>query len=75
MNDEFDGSSALSEALSEKIGRNIEIKNNVRGFRAKWVELAHSLLSLLDDSTEGKKADLQLTLNTDARVGREHQVL
>jgi excinuclease ABC subunit C len=40
VNDEFDGSSALSEALSEKIGRNIEIKNNVRGFRAKWVELA-----------------------------------
>ena len=40
VNDEFDGSSALSKALSEKIGRNIEIKNNVRGFRAKWVELA-----------------------------------
>ena len=40
VNDEFDGSSSLSEALSEKIGRNIEIKNNVRGFRAKWVELA-----------------------------------
>ena len=40
VNDEFDGSSALSEALSRNIGRNIEIKNNVRGFRAKWVELA-----------------------------------
>ncbi len=40
VNDEFDGSSALSEALSQNIGRNIEIKNNVRGFRAKWVELA-----------------------------------
>ena len=40
VNDEFDGSSALSEALGQNIGRNIEIKNNVRGFRAKWVELA-----------------------------------
>ena len=40
VNDEFDGSSALSEALSQNIGRNVEIKNNVRGFRAKWVELA-----------------------------------
>ena len=40
VNGEFDGSSALSEALSQNIGRNIEIKNNVRGFRAKWVELA-----------------------------------
>ena len=40
VNGEFDGSLALSEALSQKIGRNVEIKNNVRGFRAKWVELA-----------------------------------
>ena len=40
VNGAFDGSSALSEALSQNIGRNIEIKNNVRGFRAKWVELA-----------------------------------
>ena len=40
VNGEFDGSLALSEALSQNIGRNIEIKNNVRGFRAKWVELA-----------------------------------
>ena len=40
VNGEFDGSSVLSEALSQSIGRNIEIKNNVRGFRAKWIELA-----------------------------------
>ncbi len=40
VNGRFDGSLALSEALSQSVGRNIEIKNTVRGFRAKWVELA-----------------------------------
>ena len=40
VNGRFDGSLALSEALSQSVGRNIEIKNSVRGFRAKWVELA-----------------------------------
>ncbi|MBT6779657.1 MAG: excinuclease ABC subunit UvrC [Porticoccaceae bacterium] len=40
VNAQFEGSQLLTDALSERIGRNIEIRDKVRGFRAKWIELA-----------------------------------
>ncbi|MBT3528682.1 MAG: excinuclease ABC subunit UvrC [Porticoccaceae bacterium] len=40
VNAQFEGSQVLTDALSERIGRNIEIRDKVRGFRAKWIELA-----------------------------------
>lgn len=40
VNAQFEGAQLLTDALSERIGRNIEIRNKVRGFRAKWIELA-----------------------------------
>ncbi|MDC0236416.1 excinuclease ABC subunit UvrC [Gammaproteobacteria bacterium] len=40
VNAQFEDSQLLTDALSERIGRNIEIRDKVRGFRAKWIELA-----------------------------------
>jgi len=40
VNAQFEGSQLLTDALNERIGRNIEIRDKVRGFRAKWIELA-----------------------------------
>jgi excinuclease ABC subunit C len=40
INAAIDGAQALTEALYQRIGRSVEIKHSVRGFRAKWVELA-----------------------------------
>ncbi|MDG0969485.1 MAG: excinuclease ABC subunit UvrC [Porticoccaceae bacterium] len=40
VNAAFDGSQVLTDALAEHVGRNIQVKDNVRGFRAKWLELA-----------------------------------
>lgn len=40
VNAQFEGSQLLTDALSERIARNIEIRDKVRGFRAKWIELA-----------------------------------
>ena len=40
VNAAFEGAEILIDALETAIGRKIEIKHNVRGFRAKWVELA-----------------------------------
>jgi len=40
VNAQFEGAQVLTDALSQRIGRNIEIRDNVRGFRAKWLELA-----------------------------------
>ena len=40
VNTQFEGAQVLTDALSQRIGRNIEIRDNVRGFRAKWLELA-----------------------------------
>ena len=40
VNAQFEGAQMLTDALSQRIGRNIEIRDNVRGFRAKWLELA-----------------------------------
>ena len=40
VNTQFEGAQVLTEALSQRIGRNIEIRDSVRGFRAKWLELA-----------------------------------
>ena len=40
VNAQFEGAQLLTDALSERIGRNIEIRDKVRGFRAKWIELA-----------------------------------
>ena len=40
VNAQFEGSQLLTDALGERIGRNIEIRDKVRGFRAKWIELA-----------------------------------
>ena len=40
VNAQFEGAQVLNDALSQRIGRNIEIRDNVRGFRAKWLELA-----------------------------------
>ncbi|MDE0841913.1 MAG: excinuclease ABC subunit UvrC [Porticoccaceae bacterium] len=40
LNAEIDGAQPLTNALHQRIGRSVEIKHVVRGFRAKWVELA-----------------------------------
>ncbi|MBT5388990.1 MAG: excinuclease ABC subunit UvrC [Porticoccaceae bacterium] len=40
LNTSIEGTQALTEALKERVGRNIEIRDSVRGFRAKWLELA-----------------------------------
>ena len=40
VNTQFEGAQVLTDALSQRIGRNIEIRDSVRGFRAKWLELA-----------------------------------
>ena len=40
VNTQFEGAKVLTDALSQRIGRNIEIRDSVRGFRAKWLELA-----------------------------------
>lgn len=40
VNATFEGAEVLTDALEKSIGRKLEIKHSVRGFRAKWVELA-----------------------------------
>ena len=40
VNAQFEGAQVLTDALSQRIGRNIVIRDSVRGFRAKWLELA-----------------------------------
>ena len=40
LNAEVDCADVLEKALQEKIGRKLEIRHSVRGFRAKWLELA-----------------------------------
>ena len=40
VNAALEGTEVLTAALKERIGRNIEIRDSVRGFRAKWIELA-----------------------------------
>jgi len=40
VNASLEGAEVLTDALKERIGRNIEIRDSVRGFRAKWIELA-----------------------------------
>jgi len=40
VNAPIEGAEALTEALQTRVGRNIEIRDSVRGFRAKWIELA-----------------------------------
>ena len=40
VNASLEGAEVLTDALKERVGRNIEIRDSVRGFRAKWIELA-----------------------------------
>ncbi len=40
VNAPVEGGDALCNALKMRVGRNIEIRDSVRGFRAKWIELA-----------------------------------
>ena len=40
LNAPVEGGAALTQALHERVGRSVPIKDSVRGFRAKWVELA-----------------------------------
>jgi len=40
VNASLECAGVLTDALKERIGRNIEIRDSVRGFRAKWIELA-----------------------------------
>jgi len=40
VNASLEGAEVLTDALKERIGRNIEIRDSVRGFRGKWIELA-----------------------------------
>tara|TARA_B110000008_G_scaffold44518_1_gene42385 strand:- start:2514 stop:4343 length:1830 start_codon:yes stop_codon:yes gene_type:complete len=56
VNAQFDGAQVLTDALSERIGRNIEIRDNVRGFRAKWLELAQRTA---EQNLSGKLASKQ----------------
>ena len=56
VNAQFDGAQVLTDALSERIGRNIEIRDNVRGLRAKWLELAQRTA---EQNLSGKLASKQ----------------
>ncbi|MDC0172994.1 excinuclease ABC subunit UvrC [Gammaproteobacteria bacterium] len=56
VNAQFDGAQVLTDALSERIGRIIEIRDNVRGFRAKWLELAQRTA---EQNLSGKLASKQ----------------
>ena len=40
LSHEINNADLLSDALKQQIGRAIEIRFSVRGFRAKWLELA-----------------------------------
>ena len=40
LNAQIDSAEVLTEALKLRVQRNIEIRHSVRGFRAKWLELA-----------------------------------
>ena len=40
VNAPLEGAETLCGALKERVGRKFEIRDSVRGFRAKWVELA-----------------------------------
>ncbi|MGB1403217.1 MAG: excinuclease ABC subunit UvrC [Porticoccaceae bacterium] len=40
LNASIEGAEALSDALQTKVGRKIEVRDSVRGFRAKWLQLA-----------------------------------
>jgi excinuclease ABC subunit C len=40
LNAPIEGGEALSQALKTQVGRNIEVRNSVRSFRAKWLQLA-----------------------------------
>jgi excinuclease ABC subunit C len=40
LNAPIEGGEALSQALKTQVGRNIEVRDSVRGFRAKWLQLA-----------------------------------
>ena len=40
LNAPIEGAEALSDALQTKVGRKIEVRDSVRGFRAKWLQLA-----------------------------------
>ena len=56
VNAQFDGAQVLTDALSKRIGRNIDIRDNVRGFRAKWLELAQRTA---EQNLSGKLASKQ----------------
>jgi excinuclease ABC subunit C len=59
VNAQFEGTQVLTDALSQRIGRNIEIRDNVRGFRAKWLELAQRTA---EQNLAGKLASKQTLL-------------
>lgn len=40
LNAPIEGAEALSDALQTRVGRKIEVRDSVRGFRAKWLQLA-----------------------------------
>ena len=40
LNAPIEGADALSDALQTRVGRKIEVRDSVRGFRAKWLQLA-----------------------------------
>jgi excinuclease ABC subunit C len=40
VNAPLEGAGTLCEALKERVGRKFDVRDSVRGFRAKWVELA-----------------------------------
>ncbi len=40
LNAPIEGAEALTDALQTRVGRKIEVRDSVRGFRAKWLQLA-----------------------------------
>jgi excinuclease ABC subunit C len=56
VNASLECAEVLTDALKEKIGRNIEIRDSVRGFRAKWIELAQRTA---EQNLSGKLASKQ----------------
>ena len=40
LNAPIEGADALSDALQTRVGRKIDVRDSVRGFRAKWLQLA-----------------------------------
>jgi excinuclease ABC subunit C len=56
-----EGSEVLEQALAQKTGRTVQIRSNVRGTRARWLEMAHTNAQL----------GLRMRASTRATIGEQ----